>query len=135
MVFGTFDFLHLGHLNFFEQAKKLGDKLIVVVSRDSNAEKLKGKAPFFSEKERLKIVKSLKVVDEAILGDEYNFFSAVEKYSPDVIALGYDQKSVSQQDVQKKLDKLGLKTRIIKLKNFKGKFHKSSMLKKYYEVE
>ena len=45
MVFGSFDLVHKGHVNFLKQAKKLGDELIVVVARDDNIEKVKKRKP------------------------------------------------------------------------------------------
>ena len=42
MAFGTFDVLHPGHHFYLEQARKLGDNLVVVVARDANVKKLKG---------------------------------------------------------------------------------------------
>ncbi len=134
MVFGTFDFLHLGHLDFFKQARQVGNKLVVVVARDSNAEKLKGMRPFFSEQERLEMVRSLRIVDEAVLGDESNFFSAVEVFQPDVIALGYDQRFLAEKEIGKKLKELGLKANVLRLKPFKEQRFKSSVLRKAYGV-
>ncbi|MBI4406464.1 FAD synthase [Candidatus Micrarchaeota archaeon] len=134
MVFGTFDFLHLGHLDFFKQAKALGNKLLVVVARDSNVKRIKGELPFFSECERLEMVQNLKIVDEAVLGDEKNFFSAVAAYKPGVIALGYDQRSLFEGYISEKLNELGLKTKIVRLKPFQGNRFKSSVLRKIYGV-
>ncbi|MGQ4890867.1 MAG: adenylyltransferase/cytidyltransferase family protein [Candidatus Njordarchaeia archaeon] len=96
MVAGSFDILHLGHINFFKMAKSLCEncKLIVVVARDSTIKKIKGRQPVFSEKERLELVKSIKYVDEAILGnevDEGSLFDIIKRIKPDIIALGYDQ--------------------------------------------
>ena len=54
MVFGTFDGLHEGHKNFFKQARKYGDYLLVVVGRDKNVEKMKGHLPQRNENERMK---------------------------------------------------------------------------------
>ncbi len=134
MVFGTFDFVHLGHLNFFEQAKRLGSKLIVVVSRDSNVKRIKGKQPFFSEMERLKLVSSLKPVDFAVLGNSEDFFTAVKRYRPNVIALGYDQKTMPVKYIEDKLWQFGLKTRVVRLKRFRAHKHKSSALKSFHGI-
>ena len=90
MVFGTFDVLHPGHLNYFKQALKFGDFLIVVVARDKNVLKLKGKKPKNNEKIRLKRIK--KMVDKAVLGYVSDRFKIVEKEKPAVICFGYDQK-------------------------------------------
>ena len=63
---GYFDPLHVGHIEYLEEAKKLGDKLIVIVNNDEQAGLKKGK-PFMSQEDRLKIVKSLRCVDEAFI--------------------------------------------------------------------
>ncbi|MAI15018.1 MAG: cytidyltransferase [Rhodospirillaceae bacterium] len=65
-VSGYFDPLHVGHLEYFERAKELGDELIVIVNSDRQAIMKKGK-PFMPEEERLKIIQSLKVVDHVVL--------------------------------------------------------------------
>jgi FAD synthetase len=92
---GVFDLLHLGHVRFLEDAKKAGGpdaKLVVIVARDSTAEKLKGRKPIMSEDQRCALVESLKVVDQAVLGYEgLEIGEVIEKIHPDVIALGYDQ--------------------------------------------
>ena len=67
MCFGTFDLLHLGHLHYFQEAKKHGDYLIVVIARDITKKK-QHKKVLFSEQERQKLVQSSKLVDEAVLG-------------------------------------------------------------------
>ncbi len=98
---GVFDLLHLGHVRFLEDAKKAGGanaKLIVIVAKDSTAEKLKGKKPIMSEDQRLLLVESLKVVDEAVMGYEgLDIGEAIARIKPDVIALGYDQAEMEQE--------------------------------------
>lgn len=63
---GYWNPLHVGHINLFRDAKKLGDVLVVVVNNDEQV-KLKGSALFMPENERLQIIKALKHVDEVIL--------------------------------------------------------------------
>jgi cytidyltransferase-like protein len=58
--------LHHGHIDYFEAARKLGDQLVVVVNNDKQV-CLKGSCPFMSERDRLRIVGALKVVDLAFL--------------------------------------------------------------------
>ena len=65
-VSGYFDPLHVGHLEYFERAKELGDELIVIVNNDQQATMKKGK-PFMREDERVKIIQSLQVVDQVVL--------------------------------------------------------------------
>lgn len=136
MAFGTFDFIHLGHVELFKQAKKLGDKLIVVIARDSNVKRIKGKKPFFSQEERLQLVNSLKSVDLAVLGNDKDFFTAVRKYKPAIVVLGYDQNVLFESYIRKKLDEIGLKkTKVVRLKPFKHSKHKSKKLKKFYGLQ
>ena len=55
-VSGYFNPVHVGHIRLFEEAKKLGDKLIVIVNNDEQV-RLKGSALFMNEKDRVKIKK------------------------------------------------------------------------------
>tara|TARA_B100000965_G_C19264314_1_gene614403 strand:+ start:16 stop:438 length:423 start_codon:yes stop_codon:yes gene_type:complete len=66
IVSGYFNPVHKGHIEYFEQAKKHGDLLFVIVNSDTQR-KLKGSKEFQDEKERMLIVSSLKMVDKAIL--------------------------------------------------------------------
>ena len=66
IVSGYFDPLHVGHLEYFDLAKELGDSLVVIVNNDIQAALKKGR-PFMDEKDRLEIVYRLEMVDEAIL--------------------------------------------------------------------
>lgn len=130
MVFGAFDGLHPGHLNFLEQAKGHGDYLIVSVGTDKNAEVIKGKAPLFSQEERLRLVSALSIVDKAVLGVETGFYKAIKSYSPDVICLGYDQWA-SEEDVSQELKGVGLtKTKVVRLKPFEKDRAKSTIVKR-----
>ena len=63
---GYFDPLHIGHIEYLELAKKIGDKLIVIVNNDLQAKLKKGKS-FMIEGDRMKIISSLKCVDETFL--------------------------------------------------------------------
>lgn len=63
ITFGTFDVFHVGHLRVLERARALGDRLVVGVSADALNISKKGRAPVFSEDERMAIVGALKVVD------------------------------------------------------------------------
>ena len=131
MIFGTFDGLHPGHLDFFRQAKLKGDFLVVSIARDKIVPDFKGKKAMFNEKERLLLVKSCRFVDKAVLGDEEreNFYNHVRDESPDVICLGYDQWA-QEDDVLENLTKIGLeKTKVVRLSSYKGETHKSSKMK------
>ena len=63
---GYFNPLHIGHINLFREAKKLGDILVVIVNNDEQV-KIKGSIPFMPEQERIEIMKAIKHVDEVLL--------------------------------------------------------------------
>lgn len=92
---GVFDLLHLGHVRFLEEAKKLGGRdseLIVIIARDNTVKATKGRKPVMSENQRRALVESLKVVDEAVLGfEKFDLGDVIDRVKPDIIALGYDQ--------------------------------------------
>ncbi len=128
MCFGTFDVLHLGHLHYFEQAKKYGDYLIVVIARDITKKK-QNKQIIFSEQERLQLIQSLKVTDKVVLGDPKNHFNIILNHKPDVICLGYDHK-LKESQLQQELFKLGLTPKIVRINSYRTKKHKSTKIKK-----
>jgi len=127
ITFGTFDIFHPGHASYLKQAKKLGDYLIAVIGRDRTVENIKGKRPRNDEKIRLQEVRKSGLADKVILGSLKDKFSAIKKYKPDIVALGYDQISFSE-NLEKKLKEFKIKTRVIRLKSFKPQIYKSSKL-------
>lgn len=129
MAFGSFDVLHEGHKRYLGQAKSYGDHLIVVVARDSNILKFKGKPPRNNERFRLEQIKKIDIVDEAVLGSENNIFDVLEKYKPEVICLGYDQKTAEESILKKELEKRKIKAEIVRAKPYKEHIYKSSKLK------
>ncbi|MFH0818755.1 MAG: adenylyltransferase/cytidyltransferase family protein [Patescibacteria group bacterium] len=121
MVFGVFDKLHEGHLNFLRQAKKHGDYLMAVIARDQNVLQAKKRLPRETELTRLKNIQQLKMVNQAILGYKYykNRSKIVSKFNPQIICLGYDQAilKLKNKNIQ-----------IIHLKPYKAKKYKSSLM-------
>lgn len=92
LVFGTFDALHPGHEYFLEQSAAQGDRLVVVVARDSFVQNYKRKDPLHNELSRLHFIQSHPLVSEACLADEITgSFSILNKIRPSVICLGHDQ--------------------------------------------
>ncbi|MHA1860233.1 MAG: adenylyltransferase/cytidyltransferase family protein [Candidatus Asgardarchaeia archaeon] len=114
LIGGTFDIIHPGHIHLIEYASKLGD-LIVVVSRDDNSKRFKGRDTIIPEEQRLKVVSSIKGVKKAILGNRSDIFKIVEEVKPDIIVLGPDQK-VDETELRRRVEKASLKTEIIRLK-------------------
>ena len=127
MCFGTFDLLHPGHLNYLQQAKKYGDYLIVVLARDKTKSKL-NKKTLFQEKERLKLIQHLDLVDKAVLGDLNDHFKIIHKHQPDTLCLGYDHK-IKIDNLINQLAKQGLYPKIKRMKPHKKHKYKSSKLK------
>ena len=114
-----FDPLHVGHLECLELAKKLGDKLIVIVNSDLQATLKKGKS-FMNEKDRLKIVSALKCVDEVFLSidKDKSQCESLRYLKPTIFAKGGDRtsKEIPESKVCKELnikmiDGLGAKIR------------------------
>lgn len=129
MAFGTFDFLHLGHLHYLEKARALGDELVVVVARDENVRKVKGRLPLNGEKDRLRLVRGLRVVDRAVLGDrEMRSWGVIKRVRPVAIALGYDQWA-SVVSLRKELDGAGLSPRVVRIGSFKPGKNSSSRMR------
>lgn len=127
MVFGTFDILHDGHLNFLCQAKKQGDFLIIVVAQDKNVLAIKGRHPLGTVNQRIKALESRGLGDKVIPGDNDNFFKAIELNMPELICLGYDQDS---QGLEDEIIKRGWKIEVKKLKPYKKETNKTSIIRK-----
>lgn len=118
---GVFDLLHLGHVRFLEEAKKVGGKnaeLVVIVARDSTVEARKGAKPVMPEGQRRALVEALRVVDEAVLGYEnFSMDMVIDKIKPDVIAMGYDQRDMTRA-VEEAIKHRDLKIRVVRVGKF-----------------
>jgi len=123
---GVFDLIHLGHVKYLEEAKKAGGEnswLVVIVARDTNVEKSKGRKPIMPEDQRRSLVQSLRMVDEAVLGyEDLNIGEAIQTVKPDIIALGYDQSEMEQQ-VRDYIARNKVKVRIVRI----GKFQENTL--------
>ena len=90
LTFGVFDYFHLGHLRLFENAKKLGDYLIVAVQDGEFILKYKPTAKiFYTTDQRIELISSLKMVDQVITYE--NVDETIKKVDFDVFAIGGDQ--------------------------------------------
>ncbi len=119
MVAGTFEIIHPGHIYLLRKARKLG-KVIVVVARDENVKRFKKRNPIIDEKQRLKVIRSIKYVNKAILGNPGpDIFQIVIKIKPDIILLGPDQK-IDENKLQNYLKEHGLNVEIRRLKKKLG---------------
>jgi len=133
---GCFDILHIGHVKYLKEAKKLGDILIVGVNSDDSVKILKGKThPIVSEKERAEILDSLKCVDYVIIFNEINPENLISQLRPDIHVKGGNYQ-IEEIPEAKLVESLGGKTVI--LKEVKGKSTSNiiqNILKLYGKLE
>lgn len=114
MATGVFDIIHLGHLHYLEESKKLGDELVVVVATDRTVRKRKHE-PVTPEKMRRELVASLKPVDKAVVGkEEDDIYEIVKELRPDIITIGFDQ-PFDERELEKDLAKRGLKVKVVRM--------------------
>jgi cytidyltransferase-like protein len=115
LVGGVFDLIHPGHIHTLKAAKAEGDVLVVVVARQSTAQKIKKyRKIYHDEKLRRDLVTSLNFVDLALIGKEGTLYDTVEYVKPNVIALGYDQ-AHSEKDIAENCKKRNLNVQVIRL--------------------
>ena len=92
LVSGCFDLLHAGHIAFFKTASKYG-KLYVSVGKDENLLRLKGKNPYFSQEERVYMVRAVKYVTEAFVSSGegmLDFEKDMKRLKPDYFVVNSD---------------------------------------------
>lgn len=109
---GTFDILHPGHVLYLCDARKLGDELWVIVSREKTI-KHKRK-PLIPEDQRLFMVQSLKCVDHAILGSETDMFEPIRQIKPDIIVIGFNQ-HWNENELKKELSERGIDAKVVRI--------------------
>lgn len=88
---GVFDLLHPGHVRYLQQARALGDKLIVGVNSDRSVRELKGPdRPITPQDERAEVLRALSCVDEVVIFDENTPHALIAALQPDVLVKGAD---------------------------------------------
>lgn len=88
---GVYDLLHRGHAEYLEEARTLGDRLVVGVNSDASVRRLKGPSrPLVGEADRLALVAALACVDLAVLFGEDTPLRLIGEIEPDVLAKGAD---------------------------------------------
>jgi rfaE bifunctional protein nucleotidyltransferase chain/domain len=88
---GCFDVLHVGHLALLEEARRLGDILVVAINSDRSVRELKGPdRPIVPEAERAEALSALEAVDRVVVYDEPTPAKVVDALLPDVLAKGAD---------------------------------------------
>ena len=118
-ISGYFDPIHVGHLEYIELSKRMGDYLVVIVNNNHQCKLKKGKH-FMDERDRIKIVESIKDVDEVFLSidSDKTVCKSLEKIKPDIFTNGGDRhnQEIPESIVCKKygielLDGMGKKIR------------------------
>jgi D-beta-D-heptose 7-phosphate kinase/D-beta-D-heptose 1-phosphate adenosyltransferase len=88
---GVFDLLHRGHAEYLEEARALGDRLVVGVNSDASVRRLKGPSrPIVSQDDRVALVSALACVDLAVLFEDDTPLRLIEAVQPDVLVKGGD---------------------------------------------
>ncbi len=108
LVGGCFDVLHVGHIVFLEKAKKLGNKLVVLLESDENIKKNKGiNRPINNQENRAKMLMSLRMVDKVIklpeMKTDEDYVTLVKSIKPSVIAVTSGDKRLVQKKEEAKL--------------------------------
>jgi len=110
-VSGGFDPLHIGHVSMFEEAKKLGDELVVIINNDNWLRAKKGHA-FMQQEERKAIIEALRCVDRVVITrhtenpEDMSVVEALREVGPDIFANGGDRKkgNTPEGEVAKELN-------------------------------
>lgn len=90
---GCFDILHIGHLRYLNEAKELGDILIVGVNSDKSVKRLKGETrPINSEADRAEMLTGLKAVDYTVIFEEDTPVELISTLEPSIHVKGGDYK-------------------------------------------
>ena len=103
---GCFDILHAGHVDIFQQARNLGDVLVVAVNSDISIKKIKGeKRPVVPEIQRMQVLAALEAIDYVVIFDEENPLKTIKEIQPDILVKGGDwpvETIVGREIVEKK---------------------------------
>ncbi|MDH5381661.1 MAG: adenylyltransferase/cytidyltransferase family protein, partial [Cyclobacteriaceae bacterium] len=88
---GCFDLLHLGHIDYLEKARNLGDKLVIGVNTDQSIKRLKGEnRPITDERSRSRLLSAMEFVDLVILFDTDTPYELIKLLKPDFLVKGND---------------------------------------------
>lgn len=90
---GCFDILHVGHINYLNRAKALGDILIIGLNSDKSIKKLKGESrPIVTQRNRALVLSALSAVDFIVIFNNLTPLSLIKAIKPDILVKGGDWK-------------------------------------------
>lgn len=87
---GCFDILHIGHVRYLNEAKRLGDILVVALNTDRSVSKIKPCRPVVPEAQRAEVVAALEMVDYVTVFDDDTPYELIKFLRPDIIVKGGD---------------------------------------------
>lgn len=88
---GCFDILHVGHIQYLEESRALGDRLVVGLNSDASVRRLKGSdRPVNSQEDRKRMLEALRCVDEVVIFDEDTPYDLIVSLQPDIVTKGGD---------------------------------------------
>lgn len=124
---GCFDILHVGHVRYLSEAKRLGDILVVGLNSDISVSQIKPGRPIVPETQRAEVLSALYMVDYVTLFDEDTPYELIKEVKPDVLVKGADwrKEDVVGNDIVKEVHTIpfveGVSTSEIirKIKNLK----------------
>ena len=104
---GCFDILHIGHVRFLSEAKKMGNYLVVLLENDEKVKKLKGKnRPIFTQEIRAEMLSALNCVDLVVvlpmMENDSDYMNLVTKIKPDIIAVTENDPNIDKKKGQAK---------------------------------
>jgi rfaE bifunctional protein nucleotidyltransferase chain/domain len=111
---GVFDLLHIGHIKYFEQAKKCGDILIASLTADNFVNKGSDR-PFFKMSDRIAAISALQTVDFVTISNNTTAVDIIKKIKPDIYFKGSDYKNHKADFTY------GIKKEIIEVRKYGGK--------------
>lgn len=128
MAFWTFDLFHAWHEYYLMKASQYGKSLIVVIARDRRVERIKWNTPIHTESARQNTVAQHFPHASVVLGDEYDIFAPIDRFSPDILALWYDQNApLSELSVRYPT------LEIVRIDGYDTEIWKSSKIRSRYE--
>ena len=88
---GCFDLLHLGHIDYLEKARKLGDRLVIGLNSDESVKLLKGdNRPIHSQETRSRILAAMEFIDAIVIFEEETPADLIKSVNPDILVKGGD---------------------------------------------
>jgi formyltetrahydrofolate-dependent phosphoribosylglycinamide formyltransferase len=114
---GVFDVLHVGHIRYLNEARTLGDALVVAINGDASVRELKGPGrPVNTAEERAEMLRALRCVDRVVVFEERRATGVIGAIRPHIYTKGGDYTADSLIDEEKALlDRLGVEIRILAL--------------------